>query len=68
VSWFIVATPFVVTALASSIALGLDADRKVTETVQNKLSPSSATATDDVSVTVAQTSGDEHPFSTNAPF
>lgn len=68
VSWFIVAAPFVITALASSIALGLDADRRVTETFKNKLSPSSATATDDVSVTIAQTSGDEHPFSTNSPF
>ena len=68
VSWFIVAAPFVITALASSIALGLDVDRKVTETFKNKLSPASATATDDVSVTIAQTSADEHPFSTSAPF
>ena len=34
VSWFIVAVPFIVTALATSVALGLDADRRVTTQVK----------------------------------
>jgi len=34
VSWFIVAVPFVITALATAVALGLDADRHVTAKVK----------------------------------
>ncbi len=33
VSWFLVATPFVVTALATSVAMGIDLDRQVLRAV-----------------------------------
>lgn len=39
VSWFIVAVPFVVTALATAVALGLDADRRVTSKVKESFTP-----------------------------
>lgn len=35
VSWFIVALPFVVTSLATSVAMGLDLDRKLTAKLQS---------------------------------
>jgi hypothetical protein len=39
VSWFIVAVPFVITALATAVALGLDADRRVTAKVKESFTP-----------------------------
>jgi hypothetical protein len=35
VSWFLIATPFVVTALASSIAMGLELDRLVSSSLKD---------------------------------
>ncbi|NBR61693.1 MAG: hypothetical protein EBT86_08605 [Actinobacteria bacterium] len=34
VSWFLIATPFVVTALATSVAMGLQLDRLVASTLR----------------------------------
>jgi hypothetical protein len=39
VSWFVVAMPFVVTALGTSIALGLDIDANINKVVSGKTNP-----------------------------
>ena len=69
VSWVIIATPFVITSIATAIALGLDLDRlaqgKVKETFA--LSPAGATDKDPVVVTLAEQEPVDYPFSTNAP-
>ena len=39
VSWVIVATPFLITAVATSISLGLGIDRMVAKFVQEKFTP-----------------------------
>ena len=36
VSWFIIATPFIITSLATSIALGIGIDRMFINTVSEK--------------------------------
>ena len=66
VSWAIVATPFIVTSLATAVALGLDADRIVTTKVKETfaLSPSEASSTD---IKEQSESPDDYPFSTNSP-
>ena len=66
VSWAIVATPFIVTSLATAVALGLDADRIVTSKVKETfaLSPSEASSTD---IKEQSESPDDYPFSTNSP-
>ena len=68
VSWFIVATPFIVTALATSISLGLGLDKAVAAKTKEafSLSPAAASEKDDVSVTLSQPA-DDYPFSTSAP-
>ena len=60
VSWFIVAVPFVITALATAISLGLDADRRVAEHFQ--LSPASVNEP----VTAKTVIADDVPISTTA--
>ena len=69
VSWVIVATPFVITSLATAVALGLDVDRKISTKVKEKfsLSPASAAEKDDVVVTLAEQEPVDYPFSTNSP-
>ena len=69
VSWAIVATPFIVTSLATAIALGLDLDRMATTKVKETfaLSPAGASEKDDVVVTLAEHEDVEYPFSTNSP-
>ncbi len=42
VSWAIIATPFVMVALASSISLGLGLDRMISEYAREKFSPLTA--------------------------
>jgi hypothetical protein len=66
VSWAIVATPFIVTSLATAVALGLDADRIVTTKVKETfaLSPSEASSSD---IKQESESPDDYPFSTNSP-
>lgn len=39
VSWAIVATPFIMTALATSISIGIGLDRMVLQTLQEKFTP-----------------------------
>ena len=84
VSWFIVAVPFVVTALATSVALGLDADRRVTTQVKesfasNPKSGEPPSQTEQFSLSpeslsspggklVRVDSAVDYPFSSNAPF
>lgn len=69
VSWAIVATPFIITSLATSVAMGLDIDRTLTTKVKEtfSLSPASATEKDDVVVTLAEQEPVDYPFSTNSP-
>jgi len=47
VSWFIMATPFVVTALATSIAMGLELDHLMTSVVREHLTNGGKTMEDD---------------------
>lgn len=42
VSWAIIATPFIMVALATSISLGLGLDRMATQYIQEKFSPLTA--------------------------
>ena len=60
VSWAIVATPFIVTSLATAIAMGLDADRVVTAKVKEAFESTPAEASD-------ESAPDDYPFSTNSP-
>jgi len=68
VSWAIVATPFIVTSLATAIAMGLDADRVVTKKVKEAfetpppMEESSGGVTEE-----SQSASDDYPFSTNSP-
>lgn len=48
VSWFIVAVPFIVTALATAVALGLDADRRATSKVKETFAMSKPTKSEGV--------------------
>ncbi len=71
VSWAIVATPFIVTALATSISIGIGLDKAVATKAKETfaLSPYPTNATDDVTVTMAakEPAGDDYPFSTSSP-
>ena len=69
VSWVIVATPFVITSLATAVALGLDVDRRISTKVKEtfSLSPAAAAEKDDVVVTLAEQEPVDYPFSTNSP-
>jgi hypothetical protein len=69
VSWVIVATPFIVTSLATAIALGLDLERKVVAKVKEQfsLSPASITDKEDVVVSLAEQEPVDYPFSTSSP-
>lgn len=67
VSWAIVATPFIVTSLATAIAMGLDADRVVTKKVKEAFeSPPMEESSSDVTEE-SQSASDDYPFSTNSP-
>ena len=68
VSWVIVATPFLITAAAAAIALGLEIQRAMgTEGFES--TPGIAGKADDITVTLAQKAqADDYPFSTNSPF
>jgi hypothetical protein len=61
VSWFIVAAPFVITALATAISMGLDLDSRVAE--HFKLSPAGV---DDKSTSPKTFIADDVPVSTTA--
>ena len=65
VSWAIVATPFIVTSLATAIAMGLDADRVVTAKVKEAFEsyPEEELSSD----ITEESASDDYPFSTNSP-
>lgn len=67
VSWAIVATPFIVTSLATAIAMGLDADRVVTAKVKETFALSPAQASSSDVTEESQSAPDDYPFSTNSP-
>jgi hypothetical protein len=65
VSWVVIATPFVVTALASSIAMGLQLDKTLSKYVVEKFSPLAADDTKNRDVYVSQLRGGEAPVTSN---
>ena len=65
VSWVIVATPFVITSLATAVALGMNVEQKVKE--KFSLSPAGTTDKENVVVTLAEQEPVDYPFSTSAP-
>ena len=67
VSWAIVATPFIVTSLATAIAMGLDADRVVTAKVKETFALSPAQASSSDVTEESQSAPDDYPFSTSSP-
>lgn len=69
VSWAIVATPFIVTSIATAIALGLDLERKVQIKVKETfdLSPGAPSTKDSMDLSLAEQEPVDYPFSTNAP-
>ncbi len=66
VSWAIVATPFIVTSLATAIAMGLDADRVVTKKVKEAFESYPEEVSDEGEMEDSQLE-DDYPFSTNSP-
>jgi hypothetical protein len=65
VSWAIVATPFIITSLATAVALGLNVENRVKE--KFSLSPAAAAGKDDVVVKHDEHEPVDYPFSTNSP-
>jgi hypothetical protein len=59
VSWLVIATPFVITALATAIALGMNLDRGLATLVVEKFTPNSKTP---------QVAAGEPPLSTDAMY
>lgn len=66
VSWVIIATPFVITALASSIAMGLQLDKTITKYAIEKFSPLTADDKKNRDIYVTQLKGGEAPVSSDA--
>jgi len=66
VSWVVIATPFIITALASSIAMGLQLDRTVTAHIVEKFTPLTADNKKNRDPYVTQLKGGEAPVSSNA--
>jgi len=64
-SWVVIATPFVITALASSIAMGLQLDRTVTTYTMEHFSPITADDKKNRDKYVTQLKGGEAPVSSN---
>ena len=65
VSWVIIATPFLMTALATSLALGLQLDRTMTRFVVEKFTPLTADNTKNRDLYVTTLKGGEAPVSSN---
>jgi len=66
VAWAVVATPFIMVALASSISLGLGIDRMVSNAVKEKFTPLTGDNLKDRGKTVSVLAGaDELPLSTD---
>lgn len=66
VSWVVIATPFLITALASSIALGLQLDQTITDYAVEHFSPLTADNKKNRDIYVTQLKGGEAPVSTDA--
>jgi hypothetical protein len=66
ISWVIIATPFVITALASSIAMGLQLDKTITKYTIEKFSPLTADNTKNRDIYVTQLKGGEAPVSSDS--
>lgn len=64
-SWVVISTPFVITALASSIAMGLQLDKTMTAYAIEKFTPLSADNTKNRDRYVTQLKGGEAPISSN---
>jgi hypothetical protein len=69
VSWFIIATPFVVTSLATAIALGLDIENKTQTKVKEafSMSPGETEGEDKPVDSLAEQEPVDYPFSTSSP-
>jgi len=67
VSWVIIATPFIITALATSIALGLNLDHGLTKILEEKFTLT-ADNRKNRDIYVTQLKGGEAPFSTSAMY
>ena len=65
VSWVVIATPFVITALASSIAMGLQLDKTITKYAIENFVPISADNTKNRDLYVTQLKGGEAPVTSN---
>ena len=65
ISWVVIATPFVITALASSIAMGLQLDRTMTKYVVEKFTPLTADDKKNRDRYVTQLKGGEAPVSSD---
>jgi hypothetical protein len=65
VSWVVIATPFVITALASSIAMGLQLDQTMTKYVVEKFTPLTADNKKNRDIYVTQLKGGEAPVSSD---
>lgn len=69
VSWAIVATPFIMVALATSISIGLQLDRLVATTLQEKFTPLTADNSKNRDKYVTQLKGaDDLPLSSSAMY
>jgi hypothetical protein len=66
VSWVVIATPFVITALASSIALGLQLDKTITSYIVEKFTPLTADDKMNRDKYVTQLKGGEAPVSSTS--
>ena len=64
-SWVIVASPFIITALAMSIALGLNLDHVITKFTIEKFSPLTADNLKNRDIYVTQLKGGEAPVPSN---
>lgn len=64
-SWVVIATPFVITALASSIAMGLQLDRTITTFAVEKFTPLTADNKKNRDPYVTQLKGGEAPVTSN---
>jgi hypothetical protein len=64
-SWVIVASPFIITALAMSIALGLNLDHVITKFTIEKFSPLTADNSKNSDKYVTQLKGGEAPVPSN---
>lgn len=68
VSWVVIATPFVITALASSIAMGLQLDKTITAYAIEQFTPLTADDKKNRDVYVTQLKGGEAPVSSIAVY